>query len=108
MGILKFRWVHWKFNIVDEKYNVAYNKRKISFFDNGKEYEIVCAIGASYFRVLRKPFIDSDGFKHGETYVTLDLKEPKIDAQKFRGKEAKAERNRLTHFKMTYKKRKDD
>lgn len=78
--------------------------KKISFFDDGKEYEIVCAVGASYFRVQRKAYYDSNGRKHGETYVTLDLKEPKINS-KFKGLEAKAERNRLTHFRMTYRKR---
>ena len=92
-----------RFQVMDESFNMAHNKRKISFFDDGKEYEVVCAVGASYFRVQRKAYIDSNGNKHGETYVTLDLKEPKIDS-KYQGKEAKAERNRLTHFRMTYKK----
>lgn len=94
-----------QFKVTDEKYNIAYNKRKISFFDNGKEYEIVCAVGASYFRVQRKAYVDSHGVKHGDAYVGLDLKEPKIDGKKFKGKEAKAERNRLTHFRMTYRKK---
>lgn len=96
-----------RFTITDEKFNIAHNKRKISFFDDGKEYEVVCAVGASYFRVQRKEYVDSNGNKHGATYVTLDLKEPKIDS-KFKGKEAKAERNRLTHFRMTYRKSGDN
>jgi curved DNA-binding protein CbpA len=93
-----------EFKITNEAYNIVSNKRKISFFDNGKEYEIVCAVGASYFRVQRKSYVDSFGNKHGDVYVTLDLKEPKIDS-KYKGKEATAERNRLTHFRMTYKSR---
>ena len=35
------------FKITDEKFNMTHNKRKISFFSDGKEYEVVCAIGAS-------------------------------------------------------------
>lgn len=89
--------------VTDDEYNIAFNKRKISFFDDGKEYEIVCAVGASYFRILRKGYIDQYGNKHGDVYVGKDLKEPKISAE-FKGKTAKEERNRLTHFRMTYKK----
>ena len=36
-------------------------------------------------------------------YVTLDLKEPKIPSN-LKGKAASDERDRLTHFKMTYQK----
>lgn len=92
-----------KFTITDDTYNLTTNYRKISFFDDGKKYEVVCAVGASYFRVVRKAFIDSTGVKHGDTYVTLDLKEPRID-KNLKGKAAGEERQRLTHFRMTYKK----
>lgn len=92
-----------KFTITDEKFNMTHNVRKISFWDDGKEYEVVCAIGAKYFRIMRKEYIDSNGVKHGDEYVGLDLKQPKVSGA-LRGKEAKAERNRLTHFKMSYRK----
>ncbi len=92
-----------QFDIVDDTFNMVTGKRKISFFTDGKEYEIVCAVGASYFRIIQCDYIDSSGRKHGKVYVNLDLKEPRIPSN-LRGKDAKAERNRLTHFKMTYKK----
>ena len=92
-----------QFKISDDSFNAVWNKRKISFFDDGKQYEIVCAVGASYFRIVRKGYIDSYGAKHGDVYVALDLKEPKINPS-LKGIDAKNERNRLTHFKMTYQK----
>ena len=98
-----------QFDIKDEKYNYtglkedgSPNYRKISFFDDGKEYEIVCSVGARYFRILRQPYFDSKGRKVGKTFVGLDLKEPKI-SKGLKGLDAKHERDRLTHFKMTYK-----
>lgn len=92
-----------KFTITNEMFNMTHNVRKISFWDDGKEYEVVCAVGAKYFRVMRKGYVDSNGNKHGAEYVGLDLKTPKVSG-KLKGADAKAERNRLTHFKMTYKK----
>ncbi|MBQ7501187.1 hypothetical protein IJT93_00530 [bacterium] len=92
-------------NITDDKYNMEHNKRKISFWDDGKEYEIVCAIGARYFRVRTKDYIDEKGVKHGGVYVNLDLKEPKL-TKGLEGKAAKADRNMRTHFKMIYRKKK--
>lgn len=92
------------FSIKNDNYNIETNKRKISFFSDGKEYEIVCSVGASYFRVQRKPYIDSNGIYHGNVYVTLDLKEPKLP-KGLKGQAARDERNRLTHFKMTHKKK---
>ncbi len=98
-----------QFEIKDDKYNYTGlkedntpNYRKISFFDDGKEYEIVCSVGARYFRIQRQEYIDSEGRKIGKTYVGLDLKEPKIP-KGLKGLDAKHERDRLTHFKMTYK-----
>lgn len=91
-----------QFSVSTDDYNVQANKRKISFFDDGKEYEIVCAIGASYFRVVRKAYVDTNGVLHGNVYVTADLKEPRIP-KGLKGVAAKNERNRLTHFRMTYK-----
>lgn len=93
-----------RFRILDDKFNMQDNLRKISFFDDGRKYEIICAVGASYFRIIRSAYVDEHGVKHGDTYVTLDLKEPKVSGA-LRGKVAKAERERLTHFRMTYKKR---
>jgi len=87
-----------KFNIVDESYNMAHNLRKISFFNDGRNYEIVTAVGAKYFRV--REVLSPD--KYGPC-LTLDLKEPSIPGS-FQGKERSAERQRLTHFRMTYKK----
>ncbi len=87
-----------KFVITSDTYNMIENKRKISFFTNGKEYEIVCAVGGKYFRILE---LSPNG--KGGIYVGLDLKEPSINGS-FQGKERSAERNRLTHFRMTYKK----
>ena len=92
-----------RFKIQDEKYNISHTLRKISFWDDNRQYEIVAAIGASYFRIVRKAYFDSSGRKHGDVYVTLDLKEPRVSGG-LRGNEAVAERNRLTHFRMTYKK----
>ena len=92
-----------KFSITDDKYNMTYNLRKISFWNDGKEYEIVCAMGGKYFRIQRQPYTDSKGRYHGKEYVGLDLKSPSISGS-FQGKERKAEMNRLTHFAMTYKK----
>lgn len=96
-------------NVTDDRYNYTGlkddgtpNLRKISFYDDGKEYEIVCSVGASYFRIIRKAYTDSKGIYHGDTYVGLDLKEPKLP-KGLKGRAAKAERQRLTHFKMTYK-----
>ena len=77
--------------------------RKISFWDDGKEYEIICAMGGKYFRIQRQPFIDSKGNYHGKEYVGLNLKSPSIPG-KLKNKDRKAEFNRLTHFAMTYKK----
>ncbi len=98
-----------QFEIKDDKYNYTGlkedgtpNYRKISFFDDGKEYEIVCSVGARYFRIQRQEYYDSHGRKIGKTYVGLDLKEPKIP-KGLKGLDAKHERDRLTHFKMTYK-----
>ena len=56
-----------------------------------------------YFRILRKPYIDSKGRKHGEEYVGLDLKYPSIPGN-LSPAEQKSEMQRLTHFKMTRKK----
>ena len=92
-----------KFTITDQKYNVTHNLRKISFWDDGKEYEIVCAMGGKYFRILRQPYTDSKGRFHGKEYVGLNLKSPSIPGT-FQSKERKAEQQRLTHFAMTYKK----
>lgn len=92
-----------QFSITNEKFNMTHNVRKISFWNDGKEYEVVCAVGAKYFRVLRKEYVDNNGVKHGSEYVGLDLKTPKVSGG-LRGPAAKAERNRLTHFKMTYRK----
>lgn len=92
-----------QFRITDETFNMEHNNRKISFWDNGKEYEIVCSVSARYFRVRRKEYYDSTGRKHGAVYVGLNLKEPNI-SKDLTGPDARSERNRLTHFKMTYKK----
>ena len=80
-----------------------WNKRKISFEKAGFEFEITCAISVPYFRILRKPYIDSKGRKHGEEYVGLDLKYPSIPGN-LSPAEQKSEMQRLTHFKMTRKK----
>lgn len=93
-----------QFKINDDKMNIRDNRRKISFYDDGFKYEIVCAVGASYFRIVRKAYTDAKGVKHGDVYVTLELKEPRVSGD-LHGKEAKAERERLTHFRMTYKKK---
>lgn len=101
--LFKDREAFEKFSITNEKFNMTHNVRKISFWNDGKEYEVVCAVGAKYFRVLRKEYVDNKGIKHGSEYVGLDLKTPKVSGG-VRGPAAKAERNRLTHFKMTYRK----
>ena len=90
-------------NITSENYNITHNFRKISFRDNDKEYEIVCAMGGKYFRIQRQSYTDSKGIFHGAEYVGLNLKTPQVPGS-LRGKAAKDEFNRLTHFAMTYKK----
>ena len=90
-------------SITSDNFNATHNLRKISFWDDGKEYEIVCAMGGKYFRIMRKAYYDKNGNKHGEEYVDLDLKTPRVPGS-LRGKAAINERNRLTHFAMTYKK----
>ena len=90
-------------SITSDNFYVTHNLRKISFWDDGKEYEIVCAMGGKYFRIMRKAYYDKNGNKHGEEYVDLDLKTPRVPGS-LRGKAAINERNRLTHFAMTYKK----
>ena len=92
-----------EYNIASENYNVTHNLRKISFWDDGKKYEIVCAMGGKYFRIQRQSYTDSKGIYHGAEYVGLDLETPRVPGS-LRGREAKAEFNRLTHFAMTYKK----
>lgn len=87
-----------KFAITDDTYNMQHNMRKISFFDNGKAYEIVCAVGGKYFRIRE---VLPDG-KPG-SYVGIDLKDPSISGE-FQGAARRSERNRLTHFRMSYKK----
>lgn len=98
-----------KFNIISDTYNYtglkkdgSPNYRKISFYDDGKRYEIVCSVSARYFRILRKEYIDSNGIKHGDTYVDRNLKEPKIPKGLI-GLDARHARDQLTHFRMTYK-----
>lgn len=86
-----------KFQIKDDIYNMQNNMRKISFFDDGKTYEIVSAIGGKYFRIQE---ISVNGSRR---YVDINLKEPKISGD-FRGAARRAERNRLTHFRMSYRK----
>lgn len=92
-----------KFDIIDEGYNTEYNKRKFSFWVDGKEFEIVYAVAVPYFRIRRKTYTDRRGIVHDKDYVGLDLKDPSIP-KTFQGKARKAEQLRLTHFKMTYKK----
>ncbi len=87
-----------KFAITSETYNMQHNMRKISFFDNGKAYEIVCAVGGKYFRIRE---VLPNG-RYG-SYVGIDLKEPSISGA-FQGAARRAERHRLTHFRMSYKK----
>ena len=87
-----------KFAITSDTYNMQTNKRKISFFDDGKAYEIVCAIGGKYFRIRE---VLPNG-RYG-SYVGIDLKEPSIPGT-FQGPARRAERHRLTHFRMSYKK----
>ena len=66
----KFRWFYWKFNITEDKYNYtglkpdgSPNYRKISFYDDGKAYEIACSVGARYFRIQRHAYYDAGGTK---------------------------------------------
>ncbi len=87
-----------KFHITSDTYNMEHNQRKISFFSNGKEYAIVCAVGGKYFRVHE---VTHDG--SNPTYLGIDLKQPRISSN-LRKKEARYEYQRLTHFRMTYKK----
>ncbi len=87
-----------KFNITSDTYNMNENKRKIMFFQDNKQYAIICAVGGKYFRVQE---IKPDG--SGGKYVGLDLKDPHIPGT-FQGKARRDEWLRLTHFRMTYKK----
>ncbi|MCR5662745.1 MAG: hypothetical protein K6G50_11565 [bacterium] len=87
-----------KFDITSDTYNMTNNLRKISFYKDNREYAIVAAVGAPYFRVQQ---INSDG--SGGRYVGLDLKDPSISGKEFEGAKRKAEWKRLTHFRMTYK-----
>ena len=87
-----------KFAITSDTYNMQHNMRKISFFDNGKSYEIVCAVGGKYFRIRE---VLPDG--RPGSYVGIDLKEPSIPGT-FQREARRAERHRLTHFRMSYKK----
>ncbi|MCR5629643.1 hypothetical protein [Eubacterium sp.] len=87
-----------KFDIQSDTYNMVTNKRKISFFNDGHEYEIVAAIGGKYFRVR-----EIGTGRSGGRYVGLDLREPRIPGS-FQGAARREERNRLTHFRMSYKK----
>lgn len=59
---------------------------------------IVAAIGGKYFRVEE---LKPDGTH--KRYVDLNLKDPSISGT-FQGAARRAEWNRLTHFRMTYKK----
>ena len=72
--------------------------RKISFFDNEKAYEIICAVGVKYFRIR-------EVLPNGRTgsYIGIDLKEPSISSA-FQGTARRAERHILTHSRMSYKK----
>lgn len=82
-------------NVTDSLSN---NLRKITFFNDGKQYAIIAAIGGKYFRVGE---VRSDG-RIGK-YLTLDLKDPSIPGT-FQGAARREENFRLTHFRMTYKK----
>lgn len=88
-----------QFDITSDTYNMTNNLRKISFYKDNRQYAIVAAVGAPYFRVQE---IKPNG--KGGRYVGLDLKDPSISGKKFEGAKHKAEWNRLTHFRMTYKK----
>ena len=85
----------------------SHSWRKVNFDEYlaklGITESITCAISVPYFRILRKPYIDSKGRKHGEEYVGLDLKYPSIPGN-LSPAEQKSEMQRLTHFKMTRKK----
>lgn len=86
-----------KLKITDDKYNMQTNMRKISFLNDGKTYEIVSAIGGKYFRIQE---INEKGLRK---YVDINLKEPSIPGN-IQGAARRAERNRLTHFRMSYRK----
>ncbi len=87
-----------QFNITSDTYNMNDNQRKIMFYQDNKQYAIICAIGGKYFRVQE---IKANG--DGGRYVGLDLKDPHISGS-FQGKARKDEWLRLTHFRMSYKK----
>lgn len=87
-----------KLTISDSRYNMQHNRRKISFFNDGRQFEIVCSVGGKYFRIREV----LPGGRPG-IYVGIDLKEPSIPGT-FQGMARRAERHRLTHFRMTYKK----
>ena len=90
---------------IDENYmTVNQDKRKIIFSKKGFDYEIVCAVGARYFRIQKKGYTDENGKWHGPIYVDIDLKEPKLP-KGIVGSQAKSERKRLTHYRMTFRKR---
>ena len=92
--------------ISENSITVNDKKRKITFSKNGFDYDVVCAVGARYFRIVRKSHTDKTGGKNGNTYVGLDLKEPKLP-KGLKGEAARAERDRLTHFRMTYRKKRE-
>ena len=92
-----------KFDIIDEGYDTTYTHRKFSFWVDGKEFEIVCAVAVPYFRIRTKGYIDSKGRERGRQYVGLNLKYPSIPGN-LSPAEQKSEMQRLTHFKMTRKK----
>ena len=74
------------------------NIRKIYFYKDSRQYAIVAAIGGKYFRDEE---LKPDGTH--KRYVDLNLKDPSISGT-FQGAARRAECNRLTHFRMTYKK----
>ncbi len=92
-----------KHGIAEKYMTVNQDKRKIIFSKTGFDYEIVCAVGARYFRIQKKGYTDENGKWHGPVYVDINLKEPKLPKGVV-GSQAKAERKRLTHYRMTYKK----
>lgn len=87
-----------KFRISNITDSLSNNLRKITFFNDGRQYAIVAAIGGKYFRVGE---VRADG-RIGR-YLALDLKDPSIPGT-FQGAARRAENFRLTHFRMTYKK----
>ena len=51
---------------IDENYmTVNQDKRKIIFSKKGFDYEIVCAVGARYFRIVRREHQDRTGGNFG-------------------------------------------